>query len=385
MGSYDRECPACGEIFFGGYNSCRNRHCPSCSGPTRAHWFARVQQDVLPVLYFHLIFTLPGLLSQLMLANRKKLYGLLFRKAWATIKKLAADKKHLGGKTGATMVLHTWSQMLDHHPHVHCVVPGGAVSPDGTWIESRSPKFLFHYEVVSEIFQGKFVAGLKRLHAKGQLRLDGKLSHLADRQAFEQWLNRLCKHKWVVHVQKAPDGCDGPDAVLKYLARYVAGTAISDKRLISDEAGRVYFWIKDRKRRNKRVRRSLPGVEFTRRFLLHVLPPGFQRVRYFGWFSNPQRKQQVPQVRELLAARADSSASAAAEVLPPEPDGLCDRDRCPACGQGPLTKVEKADAPSSWHAVLIASSYATSNDHAWHGPTKPAGSAPTVPSYLDTS
>lgn len=285
--------------------------------------------------YFHLVFTLPHELSRLALANRRAVYGLLFKAAWATLRQLSADARHLGAQTGAVMVLHTWGQNLEHHPHLHCVVPGGGLSADGQrWIASRD-NFFLPVKALSRLFRGKFLAGLKRLHHQGKLKLDDKLLPLFDAQDFAAWLTPLYQKEWVVYVQPPVSPQQRPDAVLKYLARYVAGAAISDARLISHERGQVTFRVKNYRQDRKRETLTLPGTEFVRRFLLHVLPRGFMRVRYYGLLANRNRATLLVRCRELLGV-----ATPAAEELSPTPSAELDFDLCPACGIGQLQLVE---------------------------------------------
>ncbi|NLX96540.1 MAG: transposase, partial [Rhodopirellula sp.] len=374
MGTYTQQCDHCEAEFFGGYNSCRNRFCPSCGGPTRARWLARLRERILPVPYFHLVFTLPGDLSLLGMANRREVYNLLFRTAWESMAEMGEDECHLGGRTGTLMVLHTWDQLLDHHPHVHCVAPGGAWSADGRWIAASEGKkqgrkrkaFFLPVKALSRLFRGKFLGGLKRLHAQGRLKLEGKLAHLADREAFHRWLTPLYQKEWVVFCEAAPHGCDGPDAVLKYLACYVAGAAISDKRLISHEGGRVTFWARDRSKKGKGKKRRphrLDGEEFVRRYLMHVLPRGFQRVRYYGLFSHRHRATQE-QVRAAL--EGVDTVGTAADLAVPEASEAEQRlaKTCMACGQGTLQARVSKETPLSWFEVLLASPYATAADRA---------------------
>jgi hypothetical protein len=346
LGGHAWACNACGEVQVA-YNSCRHRHCPTCGGPARAQWLQRMRADILPVPYFHLVFTLPHELSRLALANRRALYGLPFRSAWQTLRQLAADPEHLGARVAAVMVLHTWGQNLEHHPHVHCVVPGGGLSPDGQqWISSR-PNFFLPVRALSRLFRGKFLAGLKHLHCTGRLRLFDKLSHLADAKAFQAWLAPLYTQDWVVYVQPPVDPQRGPEAVLKYLARYVAGAAISDQRLLSHADGQVTFAAKNYRQGRKRQRLTLPGVEFVRRFLLHVLPRGFPRIRYYGLLANTQRALRLPRCRQLLGATpagpADLPVATAAEPLLA---AEAEAPNCPACGRGWLVLIESYPRPA---------------------------------------
>lgn len=319
LGGHAWECQDCGHVQVA-YNSCRNRHCPTCGGPARARWLSRLTRDLLPTHYFHLVFTLPHELSRLALANRREVYGLLFQAAWEALRETAQDPQHLGAQVGAVMVLHTWGQNLEHHPHVHCVTPGGGLSPDGArWVPSRSPRYFLDVFILGARFRAAFLAGLKRLHRQGKLKLDDKLAVLAPPAAFLQWLKPLAAKNWVVFCEAAPAGVSGPDAVLKYLARYVAGTAISDHRLLADEGGQVTFRVKDYRRGRKRDTLSLPGQEFVRRFCLHVLPKGLVRVRSFGLMAPARRKRLVSQCRTLLAKRETQQGAAVHPPTSPDP------------------------------------------------------------------
>ncbi len=352
LGTHQTYCDQCGEIFTT-YNSCRNRHCVTCGGPARARWLDRLRCDLLPVVSFHVVFTLPGELRRLVLANQYELYGLLFRAAWQTLKQLAADPKHLGGKIGAVMVLHTWKQDLLPHPHLHCVIPGGGLSPEGKWVGSRSSRYLVPHQALSNLFRGKFLAGLKRLHQQGKLALAGDLVALSDRRALQQWLAPLYQTKWEVYCQEPPEDCDDPDAMLKYLARYVVGGVISDQRLISHANGQVTFWArqgKGKKRYPKPL--PLPGVEFVRRFLMHVLPRGFHRVRYYGLLSNSNREELA--LCRRLVTEHDTARTPQCE--PPDPKSSDQPPSCPSCGEGVLLLWDREDPPS-WRELLARSPY----------------------------
>lgn len=346
LGGHRWECDACGHVRVA-YNSCRNRHCPTCGGAARARWLDRLLEDVLPVTYFHLVFTLPHELSSLALGNRRQLYGLLFRTAWEALQELAADPRHLGAQVGAVMVLHTWGQNLEHHPHVHCVATGGGLAADAArWVSTRSERFFLPVVALSRLFRGKFLAGLKQLYRRGELKLTTTLQSLADARQFERWLTPLHEKEWVVHIQPPPQSCHGPDAVLKYLARYVAGAAISDQRLLKHEAGQVTFHAKNYRQGRQRRTLTLPGREFVRRWLLHVLPRGFTRIRYYGLLANVQRGTLLPRCRELCGQRA----------VPNEPENLtgdsscvgaeAQAQNCPACGRGQLQQTDHWPRPS---------------------------------------
>jgi Putative transposase len=319
--------------------------------------------DVLPVPYFHVVFTLPATLSTLVLANRSALYGLLFRAAWQALKELAADPEHLGASVGAVLVLHTWGQNLHHHPHVHGVVPGGGLSADGTrWVPTRSPRYLLCAKALSRKFRGKFLAGLKRLWRTGKLKLGGPLAGLADELAFERWLTPLYAQDWVVYIQPPPKSCQGPEAVLKYLARYVAGAAISDHRLVSHKNGQVRFWGKNYRKGRKRQILPLSGVEFVRRWMIHVLPPGFVRVRYYGLLANTQRRAQVARCRQLLSSQDGGGGDPCLPSRPAPPAAIpaeAAAPACPVCGLGRLWLLRgRGHARPSRGEILSASPFA---------------------------
>jgi hypothetical protein len=313
LGGHAWECDTCGAIRAD-YNSCGNRHCPTCRGAARAQWLERVRADLLPVPYFHVVQTLPHepQLDRLVLANRALMYGLLFHSTSTALLELAADPEHLGARIGLLMVLHTWGQLMDPHGHVHVVVPGGGLSLDGQrWVACRDGFFL-PVEVIGALVRGKFLAGLKRLWRAGKLKLDGKLSPLRAERTFESWLSTLYAKKWVAFAQGPPQGITGPDAVLKYLARYVSGVAISDRRLVSHMNGRVTFRWKNYARGGRsETTPPIAGVEFVRRYLLHVLPRGFVRIRSYGLLSNRNRTSELARCRTLLGAVSAASVSSA--------------------------------------------------------------------------
>ena len=376
MGTHETYCQACGEIFTS-YNSCRNRHCVTCGGPARARWLDRVRGDLLPVPYFHLIFTLPSQLRKLVLANARPLYNLLIRAAWRTLKQLASDPRYLGGKTGAAIVLHTWRQDMLPHPHLHAVVPSGALSDTGRWISSRSPTYLFPYQALSKLFRGKFLAGLKRLHRRRELKLPGELAKLQDRRAWEKWLIPLYRTKWEVYCQPPPKDITDPDTVLKYLARYVVGGVISDRRLISHADGKVTFWARQGRGKQRRSQPlPLDGVEFVRRFLLHVLPRGFHRVRYYGLLANANRDQ-LRHCRQLLTRQDNDASAAQADESPSIPPSE-QPPVCPSCRTGSLVLLQSDPRPS-WREILSASVYAGQH---W---TVESSTPRTEPCYQDSS
>ena len=285
LGGHRDQCLSCGREAIS-YNSCRNRHCPKCQTGARDQWLAKRQQELLDVGYYHLVFSVPHELVPLMWQNKRQLFSLLFEASAATLLDVAADPKHLGAELGFLSILHTWGQTLTPHPHIHCVVPGGGLAPDHSrWIASRS-NFLLPVKVLSRVFRGKFVAGLRRLFASRQLRFFGECIPLHEEKRFASFLRQLYRQDWVVYA-KPPFG--GPEHVLHYLARYTHRVAISNHRLLSVSASEVRFRWKDYAHGGKQRTMTLTPKEFLRRFVQHVLPRGFPRIRYFGWLSNRMR------------------------------------------------------------------------------------------------
>lgn len=284
LGGHLDRCSRCGHRAIS-YNSCRNRHCPKCLTNARDRWLADRQKELLNVGYFHVVFTLPHELSWLALHNQKVVYRLLFQASAETLLEIAADPKHLGAQIGFLSVLHTWGQTLQHHPHVHCVIPAGGLSPDGKqWIHPRCNTFFLPVKVLSRVFRGKFVAGLKRAFRKGELLFPGSLQALEGEKAFAVFLRKLFRQDWVVYA-KPPFG--GPEHVLHYLARYTHRVAISNHRLIQLADGQVTFRWKDYAHGSKKRKMTITAHEFLRRFLLHVLPKGFVRIRFFRFSRQP--------------------------------------------------------------------------------------------------
>jgi predicted Zn-ribbon and HTH transcriptional regulator len=333
LGGHVAACAKCGHHHIA-YNSCKNRHCPKCQGPAARDWMAARAEDLLPVEYFHVVFTLPAEIAQVGFWNKKPVYDLLFRASAETVMTIAADPKRLGARVGMTAVLHTWGSALTHHPHIHMIVPGGGTSPDGSrWIACK-PGFFLHVHVLSRLFRRLFLEGLLALHHAGQLLFFGGLSGLADAGAFSTWLSPFRKAEWVVYA-KPPFG--GPEAVLAYLSRYTHRVAISNNRLISADAETVAFCWKDYriKSRDRRSVMRLATDEFIRRFLIHVLPDGFHRIRHYGLLASAGRKANIAKIRNLLEE--------APPVAPPEtsaePIPLTLREPCPCCG-GPMRITE---------------------------------------------
>ena len=336
LGGHVDQCDRCGYRKIS-YCSCRNRHCPKCHERARAQWLEQRAAELLPVEYFHVVFTLPQRLAPLALQNQRLIYGILFRAAAETLTRIAGDPRHLGARIGFLAVLHTWGQNLNHHPHLHCVVPGGGIALDQRrWIWCRR-QFLFPVKVLSRLFRAKFVAYLKTAFRDGKLGFHGELKSLSQRRNFVEWLSPVAGTEWVVYA-KPPFG--GPRQVLKYLARYTHRVAISNQRLISLENDRVTFRWKNYARGNQPATMTLKAVEFVRRFLLHVLPRGFVKVRHFGLLANRGRRRNLALCRKLLVA------SSSARDFHPAHDRLADqmetdqRDRCPRCRAGHMRRLE---------------------------------------------
>jgi hypothetical protein len=322
LGGHLDECSRCGYRVIS-YNSCRNRHCPKCQGNARQRWLADRQKELLPTRYVHVVFTLPRLLAPLALQNKRAVYGLLFRASAETLLEIGRDPKHLGADLGFFSVLHTWNQKLEHHPHVHCVVPAGGLSADRTrWVQSPYSFFL-PVRVLGRVFRGKFVAGLKRAYRQGQLGFHGQLKSLSHAKAFASWLRQLFRDDWVVYC-KRPFG--GPEHVLRYLGAYTHRVAISNSRLVSLDNGQVTLRWRDSAHKNKKRLMSLPIDEFLRRFLLHTLPQSFVRIRNFGFLANRKRAELLPLCFHFLGS---VSEPAAADSRPADKRAVWN---CPQCG-----------------------------------------------------
>jgi hypothetical protein len=343
LGGHVLGCPECGHQEISS-NSCGNRHCPKCHGTAAARWLDAQAADLQDVPYFHVVFTLPRALDPIALADPREVYGLLMRAAAETLIEVAADPKHLGAEIGVLAVLHTWGQNLALHPHVHCVMPGGGPSPDGTrWIGCR-PNFFLPVRVLSRVFRGKFLAGLRSAFVSCQLRLAGEE---AGPKEFERLVSEAVGTDWVVYA-KPPFG--GPEVVLKYLARYTHRAAISNHRLLELKDGQVRFRWKDYAHGGRWRTMALSAVEFVRRFVMHVLPSGFVRIRHYGLLANCHRREQLLLCRSLLGAAA---ASAVEDVeVRARPEGWCPvtpTRSCPICGAGRLVVI------AEWPALVGAS------------------------------
>jgi len=333
LGGHVLHCRACGHDDIA-YNSCRNRHCPKCQGSAARRWLKARQDDLLPVEYYHVVFTLPEPISAIGYYNKPVIYKLLFEVAAETLRTIAADPKHLGAQTGATLVLHTWGSALTHHPHVHGIVPGGGLSLDGTrWVACK-PGFFLPVRVLSRLFRRRFLEELGNAYETGQLQFFGEYAELSNRQAFAEWLAPLKQCEWVVYAKRP---FAGPEAVLAYLSRYTHRVAISNQRLIASNEQGVTFRYKDyrSKGRARHKTMTLSQDEFMRRFLLHVLPSGFHRIRHYGMLANVGRRDNLKRARELLAVANGGTNTASQDVgspfettpAPPQPTFTC-----PDCG-----------------------------------------------------
>src|SRR5713101_1095969 len=299
LGGHIDECSRCGRRTTISYNSCRNRHCPKCQANARDRWLAARSRELLPTRYVHVVFTLPHELAPLALQNKKVVYDLLFRASAETLLEVARTPRRLGAEIGFFSVLHTWNQKLEHHPHIHCVVPAGGLSPDHTrWVRPKCENFFLPQPVLSKVFRGKFTDALKQTFAAGDLLFHGQLKALAQPRLFQSSLRQLFRHHWVVYC-KPPFG--GPDQVLRYLGAYTHRVAISNHRLVSFVDDQVTFRWRDSAHKNKKRLMTVSVDEFLRRFLLHVLPRGFVRIRHYGFLSNRHRRELVPLCKELLS------------------------------------------------------------------------------------
>jgi predicted RNA-binding Zn-ribbon protein involved in translation (DUF1610 family) len=334
LGGHIDICPKCGYQSAISYNSCRNRHCPKCQAQLRQRWLAAREQEILATSYFHVVFTVPHELNVLAMDNPRLFYDLLFTASAQTLLEVAADPKHLGAEIGVTSILHTWGQNLLLHPHIHCAIPMGGLSPDHTrWVQ---PKYAFFLpvKVLGRVFRGKFCDGLKHLYRRKHLRCAGPTAALADPRQFRQLLRRLHRQDWIVYAKPA---FGGPLRVLRYLGRYTHRIAISNHRLLAFDGERVTFRWKDYAHGARQRQMTLSATEFLRRFFLHVLPKGFVRIRHFGFLSNRFRTSQLPLCRQLLA-------------MIPEPRAAADSDNhtatwhCPRCG-AEMMVVQRFTAP----------------------------------------
>jgi hypothetical protein len=315
--------------------TCRNRHCPKCQAAARAKWLEDRQSELLPVPYFHVVFTLPQQIGALALQNAREIYSILFRAASETLLTIAADTRRLGASLGFLAVLHTWGQNLHLHPHLHCVVPGGGLSPDGKrWIPCRKSSFFLPVRVLSSRFRNVFLTYLRKAFTEGKLRFHGEMADLNNPGVFEALCRRAARIKWVVFA-KAPFG--GPEQVLKYLARYTHRVAISNSRILSIEESKVTFLWKDYGDGDKTKVMTLAATEFIRRFLLHILPAGFVRIRQYGFLANRARREKLALCRTLLSSPLPPVSAGPREDSPKEEKN---EKRCPVCATGHMILIQ---------------------------------------------
>jgi hypothetical protein len=328
LGGHVLRCDACEQVEIA-YNSCRNRHCPKCQASAAKRWLEARQADLLPLDYYHLVFTLPAPISAIAYYNKALIYDLLFEVAAQTLRTIAADPKHLGAQIGVTLVLHTWGSALTHHPHVHGIVAGGGLALDGKRWVACQPGFFLPVRVLSRLFRRRFLEALDQVHRAGRLQFFGEYAALADARAFADWLAPLRKVEWVVYAKRP---FAGPAAVLAYLSRYTHRVAISNQRLLAlDHRGVTFRWKDYRttgKTRHKTM--TLAADEFIRRFLLHVLPGGFHRIRHYGLLANAGRREHLARARELLHVVLTAPELQPTE-LPAQPTFVC-----PHCGAAML-------------------------------------------------
>jgi hypothetical protein len=335
LGGHRDQCSDCGHTAIS-YNSCRNRHCPRCQGNARLRWLQARQRELLPTRYVHVVFTLPRELAPLALQNKRLIYKLLFHASAETLLEIGRDPRHLGAEIGFFSVLHTWDQRLQHHPHIHCVVAAGGLAPDhARWISSRQSFFL-PVRVLSRVFRGKFVAALKTAFRDSTLEFHGQLAALTEPRAFSSWLRLLFRQDWVVY-SKPPFG--GPEHVLRYLGAYTHRVAISNHRLLALADGRVRFRWRDSAHNNQKRIMTLPVDEFLRRFLLHLLPRGFMRIRNFGFLANRRRAELLPLCFHLVQPSHESPARATLQAAL----SAASLWNCPLCG-GIMQVVERLSA-----------------------------------------
>jgi hypothetical protein len=338
LGGHVEKCSRCDHTRIS-YNSCRNRHCPKCQGSDRLKWLESRQEELLPVEYFHVVFTVPEQIARIAFHNKREVYGILFATAAQTLSTIARDPKHLGAEPGFFAILHTWGQNLLHHPHLHCVVPGGGLSSDRRQWVSCPKGFFLAVRVLSRLFRRLFLEALEKAHRKGKLRFSGDLAWLQDTDRFVQYLQPLRKAEWVVY-SKPPFG--GPLQAIRYLGRYTHRVAISDQRILKVRDGNVTFQWKDYRRKEKHNSQemTIEADEFIRRFLIHVLPPGFTRIRYYGFLANRNRRQMLARCRKLLTEPVT-------ELLPEqkrcrEIAKALDRrtpSPCPQCRRGEMRRI----------------------------------------------
>lgn len=326
MGAHKIICDDCGHTEIS-YNSCRNRHCPKCQTFNKEKWIDKQKLCLLPVGYFHVVFTLPDILNPVVYQNQRTVYNLMFKAVWETLYELSSDKKYLGAEIGVTAVLHTWGQQLAYHPHIHCIVSGGGITKDGKWIPSRK-KFFLPMRVIAKLFRGKFLAYLRQ----SKLEFFNDSAYLNDLENFDQFIRSCYVKEWIVY-SKPP--FRSAETVVEYLGRYTHRVAISNNRILSAENGKVTFTWKDYKDRNQRKLMTISADEFLRRFLLHVLPKGFNKIRYFGFLGSRYRAAKLQMCRKVLKVTAVHRARSTDEIL--HDMGIISIQSCPICGSDKLS------------------------------------------------
>lgn len=343
LGGHVDQCDHCQALHIS-YNSCRNRHCPQCEAFKAAKWLANRQAELLPVPYFHVVFTLPHALNNLVLYNKRLLYNLLFEAVWETLKTLGKDKKRLGGLMGMLAILHTWGQTLTQHNHLHCIVPGGALTPSGEWKATKKKKYLFPAKVLGKLFRGIFISKLRQAYEQQQLVLPSQLTDTLSASDFDTLLDELMKVDWVVYA-KPPFA--SPEKLLNYLGRYTHKIAISNYRILSVDEKTVTFTWRDYADNNQEKIMQLAPDEFIRRFLSHVLPDGFMRIRSFGFWANACKSEKIKQIQtQLNYTQKEKQKKRDTAELMLELTGI-DITCCPYCKQGKLKRV--CDMPSQFN------------------------------------
>ncbi len=356
LGGHVERCDDCGKTRIA-YNSCRNRHCPKCQGAARVEWLAARQAELLPVPYFHVVFTLPPAAAEIAFQNKQIVYGLLMRAAAQALTVLSAER--LGAKIGLVAVLHTWGQTLTHHPHVHCLVPGGGVALDGRrWVAAK-PNFLLSVHALTKTFRRLFLDGLQAACRRGELGFFGELAPLAQIGAFAKRLRAMRRSSFVVYA-KPPFG--GPERVLAYLARYTHRTAIANSRLLAVDDDEVAFSYKDYRRGGRNGVMRLAPHEFMRRFLLHVLPDGFHRIRHYGFLAKGERGQRLERVRALLAAKSAGDPTDAPQPTTSAVEADRQRDSASACPDCGASCVASAASPPPRPTLFAATPHETVGD-----------------------
>jgi hypothetical protein len=339
LGGHKDQCDRCGGHVEISYNSCRNRHCPKCQTLRKEQWIEARRDDLLPIEYFHVVFTIPSHLNPLVSMNRKVLYDLLFRSVSGTLMRLAHDPNHLGARIGVICILHTWGQNLMDHPHLHCIVSGGGLSSDGRWVSCRKG-FFIPVRVMSELFRGTVLGLLKKCFASGDLVFPGSISHLKEPGTFTSFMRHLYDQKWVVYCKPPFDGARG---VLQYLGRYTHRIAISNHRILTIRDGTVSFVWRDYADHNRQKTMTLKADEFIRRFLLHVLPSRYVRIRHYGLLANRNRKDAIPSCREFLGSvESVTQEKGRRETWQEQFLRICGIDvtACPVCKEGRMCRTE---------------------------------------------